>query len=151
MSVYFVQSGEGGRIKIGYAGIPKWRIAYLRRFSGPDLVLLALIDGSRTLEGKLHRLMAASHAHDEWFDPTPEVLSLVGRAKLLPQDGGGLSELWRIEFTDEELVTLARGVGVIAELAAEYRDCRSRAYGDALAGLLRLGFEPQVTLRNASP
>lgn len=121
MSVYFVQAGEGGRIKIGYAGVPERRIAYLGRFSGPDLKVLAVIEGSARLESYLHQHCKSSHAHDEWFDPTPEVVALVKNAQELHSVRGGARQNDEVHFTDEEIETLCKCEGVIGVMARETR------------------------------
>lgn len=107
MSVYFVQSGPGGRIKIGYSPYPERRIAYIQRYNGQELITLAVIEGSRGLEHALHQLLADHRAHGEWFEPAPAVLDVVRRASLQPQDWEGRVGRYDLSFSDDELTALA--------------------------------------------
>lgn len=143
MSVYFIQAGEGGRIKIGYAGIPEHRISYLSRFSGPDLKTLAIIEGSARLESYLHQHVKGSHAHDEWFDPTPEVLALVKAAQELHTVRGGARQHEEIYFTPEEIEDLCKEDGVIGAMARETRRFSYNYNNHVLFQLIRLLAPPE--------
>jgi hypothetical protein len=138
MSVYFVQAGEGGRIKIGYSPIPDQRIDHLRRFSGPDLIKLAVIEGSRRLENNVHKLLADHRAHNEWFEPTSEVLAVVRRAAAWHQCEGDRSDFERVEFTSKNLEYFSRLDGVVGQFARETRGWPYRYNCAVLAGLLML-------------
>lgn len=139
MSVYFVQAGEGGRIKIGYSPYPLRRIKHLQQFSGPDLITLAIIEGERTLESMLHNIVQAHRVHGEWFDPTPEVLDIVRRAAALPQDfQGSLKDCMLTQFTGTELDHLVRVDGPIGKAALAAQGCPNAYYFGVLAQLLRM-------------
>ena len=139
MSVYFVQAGDGGRIKVGYSPYPKQRIAYLGRFSGPDIKILAVIEGSRRLEHYIHVHLKGSHAHDEWFEPTPEVLEVARMAATLPQDHrGGLNEMSNWEYDPDGLAFLAQRDDVIGRAARAAQDFTSRYSFAVLESLMRL-------------
>jgi hypothetical protein len=150
MSVYFIQAGEGGRIKIGFASIPERRISYLRRFSGPDLIVLAVIEGVRAVEYRIHQELAAHRAHDEWFEPTAEVLEVVRRARQLPQDDGRLTELSRVCFATDETKYLSRRPDVIGAAAKEaHANPGSYTWGTLLAIVRLFGPEVDRTVRAA--
>lgn len=118
MSVYFVQAGTGGRIKVGYSPVPKQRVDFIRRFSGPDLFVLAVIEGPRTLEHRVHQLLAAHRHHGEWFDPVSEVLKVTERAASMPQDlEGRLNTLWATDFTWDEIDYYIALGGVVGSAA----------------------------------
>jgi hypothetical protein len=136
MSVYFIQAGHGGRIKIGYSPDPDMRIDFIRRLCGPDLIVLAVIEGSVGVERKLHELLQDHCAHHEWFEPTLEVLDVVRRAKLLYQ--AGVRDAAKRQFTSEDLRGLINRGGMIGDAAATaFREDIPYRY-KVLAVLLRL-------------
>lgn len=138
MSVYFVQAGDGGRIKIGLASSPKHRIDFLRRFSGPDLLELAVIEGSGALEHALHALLAEHHAHGEWFEPTPEVVATAQSAAFLQNHPDYQAVLYSYQFTTKEIEQLCLVPGVIGKAALEVRRFPSAHTINVLAGLILL-------------
>ena len=77
MSVYFIQAGEGGSIKIGTSTHPKKRLRGLQTSHDTELRLLAAIEGGEKLEAELHERLAPWHVRGEWFRPSPEVLAVV--------------------------------------------------------------------------
>lgn len=121
MSVYFIQAGNGGRIKIGFSPYPEQRIAYIQKYNGVELTTLACIPGTAGLEKAIHNILAEYRAHGEWFEPTPEVLDLVRRAAALPQDYEGARGAWGIRFCREELDFLIAKGGRSSEIARRVR------------------------------
>lgn len=79
MTVYFAQAGEGHPIKIGSAKNVSRRIAALNTASPRRLKLICAIHGDASKERALHAELAAFRMDGEWFLPSPEVLSVVGR------------------------------------------------------------------------
>ena len=75
--VYFVQAGKSGPIKIGFATDLTKRIASLQTGCPDDLRLLAVVDGGREVERRMHNRVAGDRIRGEWFRPTAEVLALV--------------------------------------------------------------------------
>ena len=66
--VYFIEGGD--LIKVGYSVEPEKRIKSLKTGSPIPLTLLGYIRGTRALEGRLHRALASSWSHGEWFQAT---------------------------------------------------------------------------------
>lgn len=77
MFVYFAQPKNGGLIKIGSASRPKARIAQLQVTSPIEIVLLAIVRGSRRQELALHEHFSKHRAHGEWFQPCSELLKFI--------------------------------------------------------------------------
>jgi hypothetical protein len=78
--VYFLQARGGGPIKIGHTKRdPSKR---MRELEGPDeLVLLALVPGSKGAEEDMHLLLAAHQRRGEWYEPHAEVMAEVEKAR----------------------------------------------------------------------
>jgi hypothetical protein len=65
--VYFVQSGEGGPVKIGKANNPLKRIMELQCGNPVPLLLQAVVLASIDLEESLHLRWSAANIGGEWF------------------------------------------------------------------------------------
>lgn len=76
-SVYAIQMGEDGPIKIGTAQKPWERIATLQTASPYRLRGLAAWPGSVAEEAALHKHFAEDRLEGEWFKPSPELLAVV--------------------------------------------------------------------------
>jgi len=75
-SVYFIQRGETGPIKIGVSTNVAGRLRTLEaRFSEP-LVLLGTLPGGADLEQALHARFRDQRIEGEWFRPSPELFRL---------------------------------------------------------------------------
>lgn len=72
--VYFIQAGERGPIKIGWAEVVSTRMAQLQCGSPMKLTLLVAIPGGAARERDLHRRFADIRVRGEWFDGTNETL-----------------------------------------------------------------------------
>lgn len=75
--VYFVQGVEGGPIKIGWSKDPATRLSQLQTGNPSQLRILVTTPGAPALEQQLHALFAAHRRAGEWFDPAPELLTLI--------------------------------------------------------------------------
>jgi hypothetical protein len=75
--VYFVQGASGSPIKIGWAREPQKRIATLQTGRPEPLRALALIEGSRRLEGSIQKHYARLRIRGEWFEPRPSLLKFI--------------------------------------------------------------------------
>lgn len=73
-SVYFIQAGASGPIKIGVSVDPISRMAQMQTGMPETLRLLAFIAGTRDDERKLHIKLAAHRIRGEWFHPHQDVL-----------------------------------------------------------------------------
>ena len=76
--VYFVQSGDGGPIKIGLSCPQGWltRLSHMQTGNPAELRLLRTVRGDKSVEAKLHKQFKDSRIRGEWFEPTPELLAL---------------------------------------------------------------------------
>lgn len=76
-SVYFIQMGEDGPIKIGYARDPKRRMYELRTASPYPLHLIGTITpATRADEIALHRRFGRDRLEGEWFSPSPALMEI---------------------------------------------------------------------------
>ncbi len=80
-SVYFIQSGAGGPIKIGVAEDVAVRLRYLQCGNPAPLTCLAHVSGSYLLETRLHREFRADWIAREWFEPSARLLQLIAVAR----------------------------------------------------------------------
>lgn len=76
--VYFIAAP--GRIKIGWTTQPEKRLAQLRYTDMDELSVLGVIDGSRSLERRIHNLVDKHRRRGEWFADVPEVRAIVNDA-----------------------------------------------------------------------
>jgi hypothetical protein len=75
--VYFLQAGDGGNIKIGFASDVQRRIQReIQPHSPIPLKLLALVPGTETDERCLHRMFHHLRLHGEWFRAGSDLLLL---------------------------------------------------------------------------
>ncbi len=87
-TIYFVQMGETGPIKIGKSRGLGMRLDQLRTGSPVQLRVLAQIQAPDELETQLHVYFDEYRLEGEWFKPAPEVIEF---AKLLSE--GNLDEI----------------------------------------------------------
>ena len=73
--IYFFQSVDTGRIKIGLSKDPKKRMKQLQ--TSERLFLLHAIKGTRWLESNLHDRFAHLRIHGEWFEPAQELFDYI--------------------------------------------------------------------------
>lgn len=74
MSVYFIQEGENGPIKVGHAANPLHRLASLQTGNPRELRLVGSIPGGAKDEKRIHEWLSPWWIRGEWFHPDPEVL-----------------------------------------------------------------------------
>jgi hypothetical protein len=75
--IYFIQSEDGGPIKIGRSRDPRKRLAALQTSHPDDLRLLAVMDGDEAEEEALHKAFPPTRG--EWCNPTAELLEYIDR------------------------------------------------------------------------
>lgn len=80
-TVYFVQAGQNGPVKIGVTENIRNRMSGLQVSSPIKLELLATIYAPSELEGRLHHALAEHHTSGEWFNWCPEIEMLVALAR----------------------------------------------------------------------
>ena len=79
MFVYFIQSVNGGPIKIGTAKRPDRRLFFLQTANPYPLIIIGVAAGGRIAETTLHRRFGASRiGSSEWFEPTDDLIALIG-------------------------------------------------------------------------
>ena len=77
MSVYFIQRGKGGPIKIGLALNFFARYKALQNYIDEPLYVRAIVDGDKYKERDYHRKFARYRLKrkEEWFSPSEEIIS----------------------------------------------------------------------------
>ena len=83
--IYFVQQGNDGPVKIGYAAIVENRIRHLQVSSPYPLILLASSPGSTIDEKKIHAILKKHRLNGEWFEPHPEVFDFI-KTQAIPKN-----------------------------------------------------------------
>ena len=86
MPVYFVQAGEAGAVKIGWAKVVTARIRAIQPFCPAPLRLLRETPGDKFVEAWFHRQFASRRIAHEWFTFDPRMLDLEPPAALLSDD-----------------------------------------------------------------
>jgi hypothetical protein len=82
--VYFVQSVEGGLVKIGFTRKLQERIGTLNRMGAAALSFLGSLAGDRELEQSLHERFARARVRGEWFSLTPDLLRFLVLQNMTP-------------------------------------------------------------------
>lgn len=77
--VYFIQSIDGGPVKIGYSKDPESRARNLQ--TAEELVVLATLPGSYKLEADLHHKYASIRMNGEWFQDAPELMEFIAHVR----------------------------------------------------------------------
>jgi hypothetical protein len=75
--IYFVQAGDDGPIKIGFAQHLETRLAGLRTDSPVPLVLRCSLPGTRADEKAMHRRFGDFWLRGEWFNPEPALVAFI--------------------------------------------------------------------------
>lgn len=92
-SVYFVQSGTGGPIKIGFTRKVGERIWGMQTGNPEELKLLLVLalyeDADMDMERRLHKRFAKDRIRNEWFKPSFRLLSFIHRKQLEVQGHEG--------------------------------------------------------------
>ncbi len=88
MSVYLIQCGKNGPIKIGVSEDPAARLAMLQTATPEPLRLVCIIPQGIVSEGLLHGQFAALRIRGEWFRAEGELLEFASRmAEQFPPPG----------------------------------------------------------------
>jgi hypothetical protein len=72
---YFIQSEDGGNIKIGSSRNPSARLSSLQTGSPVKLRLVGVIE--KPIERELHSKFSEHRTHGEWFSPVKEILDFI--------------------------------------------------------------------------
>jgi hypothetical protein len=82
--IYFLQSVEGGPVKIGYTADVETRHKSLESLYGKPLALLATLPGGRNKERAIHERFAPLRlGRTEQFRPAAELMAFIGRPLLV--------------------------------------------------------------------
>lgn len=82
MTIYFIQCGDDGPIKIGHTkGLAINRLNNLKVYCPYKLTLLFSMQGNTSLEKQIHKELKQYKTTGEWFSPTPEVLNAIEKYK----------------------------------------------------------------------
>ncbi|MGD9613766.1 MAG: GIY-YIG nuclease family protein [Alphaproteobacteria bacterium] len=84
MPVYFIQAGEDGPIKIGFASDVRKRLRNLRTAAPIPLIPLGYIEGDKKTERRLHAQFQDLRRFGEWFTPAPALMAVVSSAIPFP-------------------------------------------------------------------
>lgn len=77
--VYFIQSTQGGPVKIGYSANPVGRLSTLQTAHAHPLKIIGRMVGGLAVERSLHTLFAADRVRPdgEWFRPSAALLAFI--------------------------------------------------------------------------
>jgi hypothetical protein len=120
--VYFLQAGEAGPIKIGWALDPLARLNELQVGCPEPLRLLMTLTDEGGLEAQLHRRFARLRLRGEWFRAEQELACLLWLPGLMPPPERPQPTIWGYEhLTDNERnrVRAVRDPQAATELAEE--------------------------------
>lgn len=74
MPVYFIQSGEGRPIKIGYSFDVPGRLKSMQAENPDTLILLGTMLGDTLMERSVQEHFAAHQIRGQWFRPHPDII-----------------------------------------------------------------------------
>lgn len=77
-SVYFIQAGDGGPIKIGCSCNVPMRLSVLQIGNAEPLRTLCTMPGAYAEEHRLHDRFKADNIAGEWFRPSADLMSFIG-------------------------------------------------------------------------
>ncbi len=77
--IYFIQSEDTRKIKIGYSVNPTDRVKTLQTGHSCPLRLLKIIPGDMKFERALHRKFFKFRVQGEWFEPHPDIIEYISK------------------------------------------------------------------------
>jgi len=80
--IYFIQVGEDGPIKIGFATDTKKRMKDLQASSPTELRILGKFKGSMRDEKKTHEKFKKFWLRNEWFECNPQLIEFIKKCKI---------------------------------------------------------------------
>lgn len=76
--IYFVRTLEGSpMVKIGFSIDPLSRINAIQMNSPVELELIGRLQGTRRVEGEIHRYFKKERCHGEWFIASDRLLEFI--------------------------------------------------------------------------
>lgn len=97
--LYFIQSGTGGPVKIGYTKQLATRLKAIHKMNGGSVRFLGALAGTLEDEKRFHEKYASDRLHGEWFRLSPEILLFLC--------GAGMKPTIAVEATTELLNTFS--------------------------------------------
>jgi hypothetical protein len=128
MAVYFVQAGEDGPIKIGFAADVRKRLSGLQVNCPARIRPLGMVDGDKSTERQLHSRFAHLRVCGEWFTPAPELLALIAEADPFPPRHSAFVCPVGRQWTLDEIVARAGSVTKLAAVAGVHQTTISAAW-----------------------
>jgi hypothetical protein len=74
---YFIESGTGGPVKIGFTTDIHERLRQLQTASSEELHVLALIVDTSGMERSLHVQFKGQRLRGEWYTPNAEMIGMI--------------------------------------------------------------------------
>ncbi len=78
--IYFIQTVEGGPIKIGVTTQLQARLSALATAHSKDLRVLGVLDGERSVEKELHERFSHLRVKNEWFEPGEDLCQFIAES-----------------------------------------------------------------------
>ena len=95
--VYFIRDGADGPIKIGYTTRPmKHRLAELQSATHRQLVVQAVVPGTREAESQLHDRFTVWRLSGEWFGPCADLVNLAHCVAVAMRHNSGFAYDWSV-------------------------------------------------------
>lgn len=114
MPVYFVQAGDDGPIKIGFAKNPVNRLPGLQVNNPARLRPLGQLEGDKTTERELHARFIGTRISGEWFEPSPDLLALAASAAPFPIRRAAFERPVGRQWSVDEVIACAGGLSKLA-------------------------------------
>ena len=159
--VYFIQSGDDGPIKIGFATEVASRLSELQTGCPAKLHLLGKVRGSMQLEKDLHALFAGLRISGEWFRPDPSIFEKINELKKQFGEALSLEERarsfregrtdWGKDATHSTLPPRHVIVRIAAAANADERTVRRVLLGETVKGYVRERIDIAIKAAGLAP
>lgn len=101
--VYFIQQGEEGPLKIGWAVDPEKRLREFQTANPQTLFLRGAVPGSREDEANFHAFFWEHRIRGEWFQPCQCIFNQLADGERLPRYGN-----WSLKFDRHDPLRVLR-------------------------------------------
>lgn len=81
MSVYYIQAGDDGPIKIGHADDPWKRLSQVQVGHSEPLRIIAVAQGGAAEEKQTHEKFSEDRIRGEWFRPSAQLIAHIGNIR----------------------------------------------------------------------
>jgi len=97
--IYFIENGQDGHIKIGYAKAPEKRLKELQTGTPYPLKILKTIEGDRKAEQAFHTVFGYCRVKGEWFKPDQKLKAFIeNEYHNISESESGLKGKWFHNF-----------------------------------------------------